>query len=81
MLKETNPEKVSLAAVLDIYTDRILALLGNTAGRTWEDVQRIWMPLIDMHWRPTQHLARPVYCFVGSHADLPPARDPATAAA
>ena len=39
MLKETDPEKISLTTVLNVYTDRILALLGNKAGRTWEDVR------------------------------------------
>jgi flavin prenyltransferase len=38
MLKEKDPEKVSLTKVLDVYIDRILALLGGKTERTWEDV-------------------------------------------
>ncbi len=39
MLKESDPGKISLAKVLDVYTDRILSLLGGKIAQTWEDVR------------------------------------------
>ncbi|MEI8242599.1 MAG: UbiX family flavin prenyltransferase [bacterium] len=39
MLDSTHPETVTLQQLLDVYIDRVLALLGNAAGRTWEDVR------------------------------------------
>jgi 4-hydroxy-3-polyprenylbenzoate decarboxylase len=39
MLDTAQPETVNLRQLLDIYIDRVLALLGKPAGRTWEDVR------------------------------------------
>lgn len=39
MLDTGRPEAVSLRQVLDVYIERVLALLGHAAGRTWEDVR------------------------------------------
>lgn len=39
MLPTAAPEQVTLAQVLEVYADRVLALLGRPAARTWEDVR------------------------------------------
>lgn len=39
MLDTARPETVSLRQLLDIYVDRVLALLGKAADRTWEDAR------------------------------------------
>lgn len=39
MLDSSRPEGVTLRQLLDVYIDRVLALLGKTASRTWEDVR------------------------------------------
>ena len=39
MLDSSRPEAVTLRQLLDVYLDRVLALLGKAAGRTWEDVR------------------------------------------
>ncbi len=39
MLPTAHPETVTLQQLLEVYVDRVLALLGHTAHRTWEDVR------------------------------------------
>lgn len=39
MLNTSQPETVSLRQLLDVYIDRVLALLGKIADRTWEDAR------------------------------------------
>lgn len=39
MLDTRQPENVTLRQLWDVYLDRVLALLGKTAARTWEDVR------------------------------------------
>lgn len=39
MLDTSRPDTVSLRQLLDVYIDRVLALLGKAADRTWEDVR------------------------------------------
>lgn len=39
MLPTARPETVTLQQLLEVYVDRILALLGHAARRTWEDVR------------------------------------------
>ena len=39
MLDSSRPETVTLRQLLDVYVERVLALLGKPAGRTWEDVR------------------------------------------
>ena len=39
MLPTAHPETVTLQQLLEVYVDRVLALLGHTARRTWEDVR------------------------------------------
>ncbi len=39
MMAGRNPEEVSLAECVEHYVDRVLALFGKTADRTWEDVR------------------------------------------
>lgn len=39
MLNTSQPETVSLRQLLDVYVDRVLALFGKAADRTWENAQ------------------------------------------
>ena len=39
MLNTAQPEKVTLQQLLEVYLDRVLALLGQPAAKTWEDVR------------------------------------------
>jgi 4-hydroxy-3-polyprenylbenzoate decarboxylase len=39
MLDTASPDTVSLRQLLDIYIDRVIALLGKASDRTWEDVR------------------------------------------
>lgn len=39
MLDTAHPEKVSLQQLLEVYVDRVLALFGKAAAKTWEDVR------------------------------------------
>lgn len=39
MLNTSQPETVSFRQLLDVYVDRVLALLGKAADRTWEDAR------------------------------------------
>lgn len=39
MLCDKPPESVSLQLLLEVYIDRVLALLGRQGHRTWEDVR------------------------------------------
>lgn len=39
MLNTFQPETVSLRQLLDVYVDRVLALLGKAADKTWEDAR------------------------------------------
>jgi len=39
MTAEKDPSQVTLAELLDSFVDRVLALLGQPAAQTWEDVR------------------------------------------
>ncbi|MCB2145857.1 MAG: UbiX family flavin prenyltransferase [Deltaproteobacteria bacterium] len=39
MFAGTDPKTVSMDDLLDAYVDRVLALLGRTPARTWEDIR------------------------------------------
>lgn len=39
MFAGTDPHKVSMHDLLDAFVDRVLALLGQPAARTWEDIR------------------------------------------
>jgi len=39
MIDAAQPDTVTLRQLLDIYVDRVLALLGKPAGKTWEDAR------------------------------------------
>jgi len=39
MFAGSDPEKVSMDALLDAFVDRVLALLGQGPARTWEDIR------------------------------------------
>jgi 4-hydroxy-3-polyprenylbenzoate decarboxylase len=39
MLPAARPEDVTFRQLLEVYVDRVLALLGHAAPRTWEDVR------------------------------------------
>ena len=39
MFAGTDPKKVSMDDLLDAFVDRVLALLGQSSDRTWEDIR------------------------------------------